>query len=76
MIERRKPDYDLEAALEHNGWGYVLKNILNVLAEVPGEADGAEWHWVVELKTPMGEDGIGSGKFAYISGGCDYTGWD
>ena len=42
------------------------KDIKNVLAQVPGEADGMDWYWIVEMK---------DGKFYYVTGGCDYSGW-
>lgn len=64
----RKPDGDLQSAFEYNPQtGLSLVDIHNMLAAVFGENDGAEWHWIAELK---------DGKFAYIVGGCDYTGWD
>ncbi len=41
-------------------------DILEELYEITGENDGASWHWIV--RTEKG--------YAYIEGGCDYTGWD
>ncbi|RJQ33869.1 hypothetical protein C4568_03650 [Candidatus Parcubacteria bacterium] len=63
--EKREIDWDLkEMCLLAN----VDKNdIDNVLAAVYGENDGADWHYIVLMK---------DGEHAYISGGCDYTGWD
>ena len=58
-------DYDVRAACEYNG--IDSSDLLKVLLELTGENDGASWHWILSTKT---------GGFAYISGGCDYTGWD
>lgn len=61
-------DYNLQAALENNPQeNFTADNILNVMAVFEGENEGAEWAWVVKLT---------SGRFAYIQGGCDFTGWD
>lgn len=65
-------DYDFCACLEYNpqdGWG--LDNVHKVLAVVEGEHDGADWHWIVELTRMPREK-----SFVYLTGGCDYTGWD
>jgi len=60
----RKPDYDLEECL---GCAGVEKELVaNVLAEVPGEADGPNWHAIVKMV---------DGKFGYLTGWCDYSGW-
>lgn len=57
-------NYDLRAACEYNN--IDSSDLVDVLLEITGENDEASWHWIV--KTTSG--------FAYISGGCDYTGWD
>lgn len=59
--------YDLRAALYHNSLGEHLAQISNTLLELYGENDGRDWHWIVQLK---------DGTYAYVCGGCDYTGWD
>lgn len=65
---RDKFDYDLVAAFQYNPQsGLGLGDIDQVLAVWEGENDGDDWRWVVSLK---------DGGFAYIHGGCDYTGWD
>lgn len=61
----RNPDSDLEYCFQHN-CSLEPKDILTVLAQVPGEADGFSWHWVIEMK---------DGKFFYVTGCCDYSGW-
>ncbi len=65
----RSPNYDLEAAFEHNPQdnGIVLSDIESVLAEVVGENEELAWHWICMLKDK---------KFLYATGCCDYTGWD
>lgn len=61
-------DYDLSACLEHNPQElFSYDDIYGVLAVVEGFNDGEPWHWIIKLKT--GED-------FYLTGGCDYTGWD
>lgn len=58
-------NYDLWAACQENNVKH--DDIDAVLLELTGENDEQGWHWLVSL--------IGGG-FAYISGWCDYTGWD
>ena len=57
-------NYDLSAACEYNSLD--SSDLVEEILEITGENDEASWHWIV--KTTSG--------FAYISGGCDYTGWD
>ena len=59
-------DGDLCAALEHNSVS-LPSPIAAILATIAGENDFADWHWIVRLD---------DGQHAYITGGCDYTGWD
>ena len=56
--------YDLKAACEHNG--IESADIAGIELEITGQNDEADWHWIV--RTAAG--------FAYITGGCDYTGWN
>lgn len=67
-IERRI-DYDLSACCEHNdvGGGFRLEDVAYVLAALMGEREGPSYHWIVAMKDHT---------YAYITGGCDYTGWD
>lgn len=58
--------YDLAAAINENRVELSAMPTAIVL-ELTGENDGHDWHWIVSL------DG---GAFAYVTGGCDYTGWD
>lgn len=57
-------NYDLRAACGENG--IDSSDIEAVLLEITGENDERDWHWIVKTKA----------GFAYITGGCDYTGWD
>ncbi len=61
-------DSDLCSCLENNPQnGFNIDDIEQVLAVYEGENDGDNWHWVLELT---------DGRFVYLWGGCDYTGWD
>lgn len=67
-IERRI-DSDLSycyTAMVGNTNGFRLEDVAYVLAEIMGENDGPNWHWVIALKDRT---------YAYVTGGCDYTGW-
>ncbi len=64
-------DYDLVAALEYNpDAGITVDQIDKVLAVVEGERDESDWRWILKLKKGA------PAKFAFLQGGCDYTGWD
>ena len=66
--DERGVDWDLEACLENNPQeGFTVDDIKKVLAVFEGENDDKDWRWVLELN---------SGKFVFLQGGCDYTGWD
>ena len=47
--------------------GQYLSEIAYVLGCVYGENEESEWHWLIAMKDRT---------YAYVSGGCDYTGWD
>ena len=64
-------DDDLFSAIVHNEIDFDVTDITHIHACVPGEAEGPDWYWAVELhKTATGH------RFALLWGGCDYTGWD
>ncbi len=92
MIPERIADYDWEQAFQYcgphegdssyNSGGYHVspviesgasaepfqrKDVKRVIAASDGEKDGANWIGVFELN---------DGRFAFVSAGCDYTGWD
>ena len=69
MIENveRGIDYDLASCLEFNPQPFTTNDIEKVLAVYEGENDGDDWQWVIALK---------DGRFTFLQGGCDYTGWD
>lgn len=61
-------DYDLFACLDNNPQeGFNVGDIAKVLAVFEGENDGHDWHWILRLNDD---------RFIYLTGGCDYTGWD
>lgn len=58
---------DLWSALgEHPPKGFAVEDVVDIVAEVPGEADECDWWWILQLK---------QGDFFLMSGGCDYSGW-
>lgn len=65
---KRGVDYDLFACLENNPQdAFMVADIRRVLAVWEGANDGDDWRWVIELF---------DGRFVFLRGGCDYTGWD
>lgn len=61
-------DYDLKACLGYNPQEtFKVIDIDKVLAVWEGENDEDDWRWVLRLK---------DGRFVFLQGGCDYTGWD
>ena len=66
--KNRGIDYDLYACLiENKQEDFNVNDIEKVLAVYEGYNEGDSWHWVLELKT---------NTFVYLTGWCDYTGWD
>jgi hypothetical protein len=60
--------YDYMACLEYNPQTEItVETTDRILAVWEGENDGDDWRWVVRRT---------DGKFVYVQGGCDYTGWD
>lgn len=60
--------YDLAVCLEYNPQdGFSVDDIDRVLAVWEGENDGDSWRWILALN---------NGKFVFMDGWCDYTGWD
>ena len=62
-----KPDEDLEYGASYHGLSERVKQIKDVLAQVPGEADGPNWYWLCLMK---------NGRYGLYWGWCDFTGWD
>jgi hypothetical protein len=60
-------DYDLFACMENNDFPFDMEDIARMIAVSEGENDGESWRWVVQLK---------DGRYVFIEGWCDYTGWD
>ncbi len=67
MSEIRKPDEDLKDYLGYNRDIFMLEDIANIHAMVPGHNDDDNRYWIIELK---------DGRFLLTSARCDYTGWD
>ena len=67
-------DYDLSACLEYNPQQFGLEDIEKVVAVWTGENDGDDWRWVIKVSKKCAE--ANSGRFVFLQGGCDYTGWD
>jgi hypothetical protein len=59
--------WDLAGCLRYNPQSFTLEQVERVLAVIEGEPDGPDYHWILLLK---------DGRHAYLTGGCDYTGWD
>lgn len=60
----RLNDYDFEECLKYAPFN--KEDVEEILACSPGEADGDHWYYIVKLK---------DGKFGYVTGSCDYSGW-
>ena|SRR3990167_4569033 len=66
--DKKGIDYNLVACLENNPQkGFGVDDIQQVLGVWEGEHDGDDWRWILSLK---------DGRFVFLQGGCDYTGWD
>jgi hypothetical protein len=46
---------------------FVREDVAEIIAIDDGENEGRDWVGVFHLK---------DGRFAFLSAGCDYTGWD
>lgn len=57
---------DLQSALSNNHVPFTSPPV-EVLHELTGENEERDWHWLVRLA---------DGRCAYVTGGCDSTGWD
>jgi hypothetical protein len=67
--EERGIDSDFYNCHYHNiGEGeFKMDDVEKVIAVVEGEHDGAAYHWIARLT---------GDRYVYMTGGCDYTGWD
>lgn len=69
--EQRKhinADDDFCRALECHPQPFNLHEVDRVLAVVQGDRAGSDWYWLVELLEPE--------RYVYMTGRCDYTGWE
>jgi len=59
---------DLYDCLQFNRLNTIkLNDLSKFVAEICGENDEYDWWWILEMR---------DSKYALISAGCDYTGWD
>lgn len=65
--EAMNVDYDFIACVEYNPQPFNLADVAIVLAVWEGKNDEDDWRWVAKLQ---------DGRFVFLQGGCDYTGWD
>lgn len=70
-LEQAGVDYDLDTCLEYNPQSFEVSEIKKVLAVWTGENDGDDWRWIIQLNNTKH-----GGRFVFLQGGCDYTGWD
>jgi hypothetical protein len=66
-LAERGIDYDFTACLNYNPQGFEVDEVARVLATWEGENDGDDWRWIFQMT---------DGRYGYMRGGCDYTGWD
>ena len=57
--------YDWQEAMKYAN--FTFQDIQEIIKAKEGENDGKDWKLLVKLK---------SGKFGWLSAGCDYSGWD
>lgn len=60
----RLDDYDFKECMKYAP--FKIEEVEDIIACVNGEADGPSWHFICKLK---------DGRYGYVTGSCDYTGW-
>lgn len=66
--ERPHENDDLWEALYNNEVGhFVPEDVVDIIAEVPGENDEYNWWWILSLN---------NNSYVLLSAWCDFTGWD
>lgn len=87
LLENRRPseDSDLKECWDNTPIAEQLytdqrvefEEILSVVAQVPGEADGPSWFWIIKVKKHLIflPDSDDREEYFLIEGWCDYTGW-
>lgn len=61
------PPFDYENRKDVIPDDFALNQVVEVIAESEGENDGPDWVCVARMQ---------DGRYAVMSAGCDYTGWD
>ncbi len=69
-------DQDLYYCLSCNPQPFDISDIQEVLAVWEGENDGDDWRWLIKLTAKASKEKAENKRFAFLQGGCDYTGWD
>ena len=67
-------DYSICGCLEYNAQNFDVTDIEKVVAVWEGENDGDDWRWVLKVTKDCAEKN--GGRYVFLQGGCDYTGWD
>jgi len=67
-------DYDLSACLEYNPQSFDITDIEKVIAVWVGENDEDDWRWIIKVTKECAKKN--GGRYVFLQGGCDYTGWD
>jgi hypothetical protein len=65
LSDMKGKDYDWAYVFNYAS-GFGVNDVEEVIASRNGESDGRDWCAVFHLK---------DGRYAYLSAGCDYTGW-
>lgn len=73
-LEKIGVDYDLHACIEYNPQAFDLQDIERVVAVFEGKHDEEDWRWVIKVTPECAKKN--GGRFVFLQGGCDYTGWD
>jgi hypothetical protein len=73
-IETRGIDYSLRGCLEYNPQSFTIFDIEKVVAVWEGENDGDDWRWIIKVTKECAKQN--GGRYVFLQGGCDYTGWN
>ncbi len=65
FVYARQPEVVIGEDVSSKGFG--LDDVYEIISSIEGEHDGPNWMGVFRLK---------DGRFAFLSAGCDFSGWD